>query len=147
MFSSTVYDTTLDRLLVFDSTTLPSVPLLLFRLVSSPEYRLCGRSLRTAMPSAFFCPISTSSRWMLCKKPMICSLEGGISAVAISRKARALRVVLEIYQTIAVVQLQLKQPEHCKSQKTGNLRPGVAAHGGVVERDDALVRLTIMPET
>ena len=32
------------------------------RLASSPEYRLCGRSLRTAMPSAFFCPISTSSR-------------------------------------------------------------------------------------
>jgi hypothetical protein len=32
------------------------------RLASSPEYRLCGRSLRTAMPRAFFCPISTSSR-------------------------------------------------------------------------------------
>ena len=32
------------------------------RLASSPEYRPCGRSLRTAMPSAFFCPISTSSR-------------------------------------------------------------------------------------
>ena len=25
-----------------------------FKLASSPEYRLCGRSLRTAMPSAFF---------------------------------------------------------------------------------------------
>ena|SRR5437667_5685083 len=35
---------------------------LFLRLASSPEYRLCGRSLRTAMPSAFFCPISTSSR-------------------------------------------------------------------------------------
>ena len=34
----------------------------LLRLASSPEYRLCGRSLRTAIPSAFFCPISTSSR-------------------------------------------------------------------------------------
>lgn len=32
------------------------------RLASSPEYRLCGRSLRTAMPNAFFCPITTSSR-------------------------------------------------------------------------------------
>jgi hypothetical protein len=32
----------------------------LLRLASSPEYRLCGRSLRTAMPSAFFCPIMTS---------------------------------------------------------------------------------------
>jgi hypothetical protein len=32
MFSSAVYDTTLDWLLVFDSTALPSVPLLLFRL-------------------------------------------------------------------------------------------------------------------
>jgi len=62
MFSSAVYDTTLDWLAVFDSTVLPSVPLLLFRLVSSPEYRLCGRSLRTAMPNAIFCPISTSNR-------------------------------------------------------------------------------------
>jgi hypothetical protein len=34
----------------------------LLRLVSSPEYRLCGRSLRTAMPRAFFCPIRTRSR-------------------------------------------------------------------------------------
>ncbi len=34
----------------------------LFKLVSSPEYLLCGRSLWTAMPRAFFCPISTSSR-------------------------------------------------------------------------------------
>jgi hypothetical protein len=50
----------------------------------------------------------------------------------LSRERHALRVVLEIYKTIAVVQLQLKQPEHCKSQKTGNLRPGVAAHGGEV---------------
>ena len=51
-----------------------------FRLASSPEYRLCGRSLWTAMPSAFFCPIRTSSRLprvMPCKKPVICSLEGG----------------------------------------------------------------------
>ena len=31
------------------------------RLASSPEYRLCGRSLRTAMPNAFFCPTSTTS--------------------------------------------------------------------------------------
>ena len=31
------------------------------RLASSPEYRLCGRSLRTAMASAFFCPISTTN--------------------------------------------------------------------------------------
>jgi len=31
------------------------------RLASSPEYRLCGRSLCTAIPSAFFCPISTTS--------------------------------------------------------------------------------------
>src|ERR1022692_1684646 len=31
------------------------------RLASSPEYRRCGRSLRTAMPSAFFCPTSTTS--------------------------------------------------------------------------------------
>jgi len=34
-----------------------------FRLASSPEYRLCGRSLLTAMPSAFFCPIRTSNRF------------------------------------------------------------------------------------
>ena len=41
-----------------------SVParLSLLRLASSPEYRLCGRSLRIAIPRAFFCPISTSSR-------------------------------------------------------------------------------------
>src|ERR1019366_6366432 len=80
MFSATVYDTTLDWLAVFDSTVLPSVPLLPFRLVSSPEYRLCGRSLRTAIPNAFFCPTSTSSRLprvIPCKKPVICSLEGG----------------------------------------------------------------------
>jgi hypothetical protein len=32
------------------------------KLDSSPEYRRCGRSLRTAMPNAFFCPTSTSSR-------------------------------------------------------------------------------------
>ncbi len=50
----------------------------------------------------------------------------------LSRERHALRVVLEIYKTIAVVQLQLKQPEHCKSQKTRNLRPRVAAHGGEV---------------
>lgn len=31
------------------------------RLASNPEYRLCGRSLRTAMPSAFFCPTSTTN--------------------------------------------------------------------------------------
>jgi hypothetical protein len=36
--------------------------LLFLKLDNSPEYRLCGRSLRTAMPSAFFCPISTSNR-------------------------------------------------------------------------------------
>ena len=29
------------------------------RLASSPEYGLRGRSLRTAMPSAFFCSIRT----------------------------------------------------------------------------------------
>jgi len=51
MFSATVYDTTLDWLAVFDSTALLSVSLLPFRLASNPEYRLCGRSLRTAMPS------------------------------------------------------------------------------------------------
>jgi hypothetical protein len=62
MFSAKVYETTLDWLAVFDSKALPSVLLLPFRLASSPEYRLCGRSLRTAMASAFFCPISTSSR-------------------------------------------------------------------------------------
>jgi hypothetical protein len=41
-----------------------SIParLSLLRLASSPEYRLCGRSLRTPMPNAFFCPTSTSSR-------------------------------------------------------------------------------------
>ena len=50
MFSATVYDTTLDWLAVFDSTALPSVPLLPFRLASSPEYRPCGRSLRTRQP-------------------------------------------------------------------------------------------------
>ena len=37
---------------------LPGAPL---RLLSSPEYRLCGRSLRTAIPKAFFCPIATTS--------------------------------------------------------------------------------------
>jgi hypothetical protein len=31
------------------------------RLASSPEYRLCGRSLRTAIPNAFFCPLRTTS--------------------------------------------------------------------------------------
>jgi hypothetical protein len=31
------------------------------RLASSPEYRFCGRSLWTAMPKAFFCPMSTTS--------------------------------------------------------------------------------------
>ncbi len=65
MFSSAVYDTALDWLAVFGSTALPSVPLLPFRLASNPEYRLWGRSLRTAMPNAFFCPISTSSRFPL----------------------------------------------------------------------------------
>jgi hypothetical protein len=35
----------------------------LLKLVSSPEYRRCGRSFRTAMPNAFRCPISTSSRF------------------------------------------------------------------------------------
>jgi hypothetical protein len=32
-----------------------------FKLASNPEYRLCGRSLRTEMPTAFLCPTSTSS--------------------------------------------------------------------------------------
>jgi|SRR5438874_1419482 len=31
------------------------------RLASNPEYRLCVRSLCTAMAIAFFCPISTTS--------------------------------------------------------------------------------------
>jgi NADPH:quinone reductase-like Zn-dependent oxidoreductase len=38
-----------------------SARLSLLRLARSPEYRLCGWSLRTAMPRAFFCPIRTSS--------------------------------------------------------------------------------------
>jgi hypothetical protein len=33
-----------------------------FKLARSPEYRRCVRSLRTAIPKAFFCPTSTSSR-------------------------------------------------------------------------------------
>jgi hypothetical protein len=33
----------------------------LLRLACNPEYRLCGRSFRTAMANAFFCPISTTS--------------------------------------------------------------------------------------
>jgi hypothetical protein len=39
---------------VFDSTALPSVPILPFGLVSSPEYRCCWRTVRAAMPTAFF---------------------------------------------------------------------------------------------
>lgn len=31
------------------------------RLARSPEYRLCGRSLRMAMPRAFFCPTTATS--------------------------------------------------------------------------------------
>src|SRR5439155_11227996 len=50
-----VYDTTVDWLAVFDSKALLSARLSLLKPVSSPEYRLCGRSLRTAIPSAFFC--------------------------------------------------------------------------------------------
>jgi hypothetical protein len=30
-----------------------------FKPASNPEYRLCGRSLRTAMLNAFLCPTST----------------------------------------------------------------------------------------
>jgi hypothetical protein len=32
-----------------------------FKLARSPEYRRCVRSLRTAIPTAFFCPTSISS--------------------------------------------------------------------------------------
>jgi hypothetical protein len=31
------------------------------KLDGSPEYRLCGRSLCTAMLNAFFCPITTTN--------------------------------------------------------------------------------------
>src|ERR1019366_6532573 len=55
--SITVYDTTFDWLVVLDSTALPSEPLLPFRLASSPEYRLCGRSLWTAMPKVLRCGV------------------------------------------------------------------------------------------
>jgi hypothetical protein len=68
--SITVYDTTFDWLVVFDSTALPSEPLLPFRLASSPEYRLCGRSLWTAMPKVHhpeIFPLSSKSaqNWAL----------------------------------------------------------------------------------
>ena len=97
------------------------------RLASSPEYRLCGRSLRTAMPSAFFCPIRTSNRLPRVSPCMAgCTTEEAISAVS-CEKLHPFRVVLKIYKTIAVIQLHLKQPKHCKPQKAGNLRPGVAA--------------------
>src|SRR5215472_17046696 len=45
-------------LLLYDTT--PCCPSLR-RLASNPEYRLCGRSLCTAMASAFFCPTRTTS--------------------------------------------------------------------------------------
>ena len=55
----------------------------------------------------------------------------------LSHEMHAFRVELEIHKTVAVVQLQLKLPEHFEPQKAGNLRPGLAAHVGEVERDDA----------
>jgi len=50
----------------------------------------------------------------------------------LSRERHAFRVELEIHEAIAVVQLQLKFPEHFKSQEAGNLRPDLAAHIGEV---------------
>jgi len=48
----------------------------------------------------------------------------------------AFRVVLEIDQAVAVVELQLQPPEHFKTQETRNLGAGKSAHGGEVEGDD-----------
>ncbi len=100
-------------------------------LLRIAEYRLCGRSLRTAMPNAFFCPISTSSRLPRViprKKHVIsCTPEEAVSAYLSHEKLHALGIVLEIHKAVAVVQFHLKQPEHGKPQKTGNLRPGATA--------------------
>ena len=108
--------------------------LLFFRLASSPEYRLCGRSLRTAMPSAFFCPISTSSRLLpvIPVKIRMCAPDEPYQGWLSRERVHTLWVVLEIHKPVAVVQLNLKLPEHCEPQKAGNLRPGVAAYGGEV---------------
>ena len=56
-------------------------------------------------------------------------------------RLHAFRVVLEIHKAVAVVQLHLKQPKHCKPQKAGNLRPGVArkAFSGVPTADATLI--------
>ena len=51
-------------------------------------------------------------------------------------KVYALGVVLEVNKPITVVQLNLKLPQHRKPQKAGYLRPGTAADGGEVQRDD-----------
>jgi yecA family protein len=55
--SITVYDTILDCLAVFDSTALPSVPLLPFKLASSPEYRLSATmgEMSSRICSSRFC--------------------------------------------------------------------------------------------
>jgi hypothetical protein len=53
-----------------------------------------------------------------------------------SERVHALGVVLEINKAVAIVQFHLKLSQHGKPQKAGNLRPGVAAYGGEVQRDD-----------
>ena len=68
-------------------------------------------------------------------------LPGGSEVGGFQRLSRervhALGVVLEIHKPVTVVQLNLKLPQHGKTQKARNLRPCVAAYGGEVQRDDA----------
>jgi len=53
-----------------------------------------------------------------------------------SERVHTLGVVLEINKAVAIVQFHLKLPQHGKPQKAGKLRPGVAAYGGEVQRDN-----------
>ena len=91
-----------------------------------------GDAQRLLLPDQDDQPLASR---MPCKKLLIGSPEGGyqegIRGLSHER-IHALGVILEIHKAVAVVQFHLKLPEHRKPQKAGNLRPGVAAHGGEV---------------
>src|SRR5271166_480180 len=59
----------------------------------------------------------------------------------------SLGVILEIHETVAVIQFDFQQLQHRKSQKAGNFRPCVTAQSGEVQGNDLQVRLSQMPET